>query len=179
LAKGIAEESISTVGSFTGTPEYASPEQFAGLATDIRSDFYSLGITLWEMLSGKPPFQGSAVDLMYQHQHAALPVQKLKSTPVPIIALFEILLAKNAGGRFQDPVRLQKALIKLKDAIATGSHLTAKELRAMADQIAQQPPKKDPRKNAFRWLLAAALGLAGLLLGSFWFDSHQGVFFSQ
>src|SRR5580704_17216965 len=50
LAKGVAEETISTVGSFIGTPEYASAEQFAGLATDIRSDLYSLGITLWEML---------------------------------------------------------------------------------------------------------------------------------
>jgi serine/threonine protein kinase/Tfp pilus assembly protein PilF len=179
LAKGVAEETISTVGGFTGTPEYASPEQFAGVATDIRSDLYSLGITLWEMLSGKPPFQGSAVDLMYQHQHAALPVQKLKGTPVPIGALLEILLAKDAGGRFQDPVELQKALNKVKEAIATGSHPTAKDLRAIGDQIAQQPVKKHPRKQSFRWLLAGALGLAALLLGSFWLVSHQGVFSSQ
>src|SRR5260370_29976971 len=61
LAKGVGEkDTISTLGSFTGTPGYASPEQFAGLGTDIRSDLYSLGITLWEMLSGKLPFQGSA-----------------------------------------------------------------------------------------------------------------------
>lgn len=58
LAKGAADDdTISTVGSFTGTPGYVSPEQFAGIGTDIRSDLYSLGITLWEMLSGKPPLK--------------------------------------------------------------------------------------------------------------------------
>jgi serine/threonine protein kinase len=98
LAKGIAEEpAISTFGSFTGTPEYASPEQFAGIRTDIRSDLYSLGVTLWEVLSGKLPFQGSAAELMYQHQHAAPPVEKLRGVPQPIIALLEILLKKDPG----------------------------------------------------------------------------------
>ncbi len=101
LVKGIAEESISTVGSFTGTPEYASPEQFAGVATDIRSDLYSLGITLWEMLSGKLSFQGTAVDLMYQHQHATLPIQKLQSVPAPVIALLEICWQKILANVFK------------------------------------------------------------------------------
>jgi len=74
LAKGVVDkDTISTAGSFTGTPGYASPEQFAGIGTDIRSDLYSLGVTLWEMLSGKLPFQGSSAELMYQHQYAALP----------------------------------------------------------------------------------------------------------
>ena len=51
LAKGVTEDTLSIAGSFIGTPSYASPEQFAGLGTDIRSDLYSLGVTLWEMLS--------------------------------------------------------------------------------------------------------------------------------
>jgi eukaryotic-like serine/threonine-protein kinase len=54
LAKGTGEvdaiSAISSQGTFAGTPQYASPEQFAGMGADIRSDFYSLGITLWEML---------------------------------------------------------------------------------------------------------------------------------
>src|ERR1700738_1844648 len=96
LAKGVAEENtISTLGSFTGTPGYASPEQFAGVGTDIRSDLYSVGISLWEMLSGQLPFQGSGVELMYQHQHAALPTEKLRNVPAPIIALLQVLLAKD------------------------------------------------------------------------------------
>jgi len=69
LAKGVAEEdSFSTLGRFTGTPEYASPEQFAGVGTDIRSDLYSLGVSLWQMLVGELPFEGSVAELMYQRQ---------------------------------------------------------------------------------------------------------------
>src|SRR6476660_3405658 len=57
LAKAVnqlgAQTAISTPGIFAGTPEFASPEQFAGVQIDIRSDLYSLGVTLWEMLTGK------------------------------------------------------------------------------------------------------------------------------
>ena len=107
LAKGVAEqETISAVGSFTGTPGYASPEQFAGLGADIRSDLYSLGITLWEMLLGKAPFQGSVTELMYQHQHTAVPFEQLKAVPAPIVALLNILLEKDPSRRFQDPLQL-------------------------------------------------------------------------
>jgi serine/threonine protein kinase len=79
LAKSLdepgAQPAISTPGAFAGTPEFASPEQFAGLPVDIRSDLYSLGMTLWEMLTGKTPFRGTPAEVMYQHQHAPLPVE--------------------------------------------------------------------------------------------------------
>ena len=70
-------------GAFAGTPEFASPEQFAGDGVDIRSDLYSLGVTLWEMLIGRTPFRGSSVEVMYQHQHAPLPVEQLNGIPQP------------------------------------------------------------------------------------------------
>src|ERR1700730_9955166 len=73
LAKGtVADDGsiseISIQGAFAGTPAYAGPEQFSGVGADIRSDLYSLGITLWEMLAGEVPFKGSTSRLIYQHQ---------------------------------------------------------------------------------------------------------------
>jgi serine/threonine protein kinase len=82
LAKGVGEaaleSAISVPGGFAGTPEFASPEQFAGVGVDIRSDHYSLGVTLWVMLTGRPPFRGTPADLTYQHQHGVLPLKQLK-----------------------------------------------------------------------------------------------------
>jgi len=96
LAKAITEPglqtAISTAGGFVGTPEFASPEQFAGLAMDTRSDLYSLGVTLWEMLTGRTPFRGTPSEVMYQHQHAPLPVEELEGVPQPLVVLLEALL---------------------------------------------------------------------------------------
>jgi len=107
LAKEITEPSlqtaISTPGGFVGTPEFASPEQFAGLALDTRSDLYSLGVVLWEMVTGHAVFRGSPAEVM--HQHAALPLEQLDHLPQPVAVLLEVLLEKDPGRRFQTPTR--------------------------------------------------------------------------
>ncbi|MBV8278925.1 MAG: protein kinase, partial [Verrucomicrobia bacterium] len=59
LDESASEAGISSPGAFAGTPEFASPEQFAGVGVDIRSDLYSLGVVLWEMLTGHVVFRGS------------------------------------------------------------------------------------------------------------------------
>jgi serine/threonine protein kinase len=178
LAKGVADKSaLSTVGVFIGTPVYASPEQFAGLATDIGCDLYSLGITLWEMLAGKAPFQGSGMELMDQHQHAALPTEKLKSVPAPVIALLQVLLAKDPNQRFQGPGQLQKALMKVREAIGSDSSLTADELRSAGDQGTENLSKRMPRKQPVRWAVIAGLCLSGAVITWLFFSGHRETFF--
>jgi len=127
LAKAVNEPSlqaaISTPGTFVGTPEFASPEQFAGVSVDIRSDLYSLGVTLWKMVAGQAPFQGPAAEVMYQHQHATLPVEQLEGVPQPVVALLEILLKKDPTRRFQTPAELSKIMPMVRGAIDAGRPL--------------------------------------------------------
>src|SRR5215510_4459590 len=59
-----SQSKISARGGFAGTPEYASPEQFAGVGVDIRSDLYSLGVTLWVMMTGQTPFRGPSAEVL-------------------------------------------------------------------------------------------------------------------
>ena len=69
---------------------------------DIRSDLYSLGVTLWEMVTGQAPFRGSSAEVMYQHQHAPLPLEQLKDVPQPVVVLLEVLLEKDPGAAFSE-----------------------------------------------------------------------------
>src|SRR6201993_4120806 len=121
LAKPVNEPgsqtAISMPGGFAGTPEFASPEQFAGVGVDIRSDLYALGATLWEMVTGHVMFRGSPAEVMYQHQHARLPVEQLKDVPEPVVILLEALLEKDPIRRFQNPTELLKAMPTVTDGI--------------------------------------------------------------
>jgi serine/threonine protein kinase/Flp pilus assembly protein TadD len=179
LAKGVTEDTLSIAGSFIGTPTYASPEQFAGLGTDIRSDLYSLGVTLWEMFSGKPPFYGSAAELMDQHQHAAPPFEKLRNSPEPIIALLDVLLAKDPNQRFQNPAQLQKGITKVREATGSGVRLTADELRSAGPEVTTNVSKRRPRRQAVRWVVGVGLCLIGGLIAWFFFSGHAGFLSNQ
>jgi serine/threonine protein kinase len=121
LAKAVDEPgsqtAISIPGGFAGTPEFASPEQFAGVGVDIRSDLYSLGVALWKMVTGHGLFTGSPAEVMYLHQHAQLPLKQLEDVPQPVVVLLEILLEKDPGRRFQNPAELLKVIPTIAGAI--------------------------------------------------------------
>src|ERR1700732_1343749 len=115
-----AEAAISIPGAFAGTPGVASPEQFAGVQVDIRSDLYSLGVTLWAMVTGQTPFRGPSAEVMYQHQHGSLSLDRLKRVSQPVVVLLEVLLEKDPGRRFQNPSELLKAMSTITGAIDAG-----------------------------------------------------------
>jgi serine/threonine protein kinase len=64
-----------TAGGFVGTPYFAGPEQLEQKDEDVRSDIYSLGITLWYMLTGKPTFSGSLASAIAQHLDKSPPFE--------------------------------------------------------------------------------------------------------
>ena len=123
------EAAISIPGVFAGTPEFASPEQFAGVPVDIRSDIYSLGVTLWKLLTGKAPFRGTIAEVMYQHQHAPLPLEQLDHVPQPVVVLLEVLLEKDPVRRFQSPAELLKAVPVVLDHLDSRRRISRESLR--------------------------------------------------
>jgi serine/threonine protein kinase len=110
---------------------------FAGVGADIRSDLYSLGITLCEMVTGKTPFQGTPGEVLHQHLHAPLPLEELEGVPQPLIVLLEALLEKDPGRRFQDPGELPKAIPTITERIEAGRRITREGLHKMPRTIAR------------------------------------------
>ena len=165
MNESAAQAAISTPGSFAGTPEFASPEQFAGVQVDIRSDLYSLGVTLWEMLLGRVPFRGSPSELMYQHQHAPLPLEQLKDVPQSFAVLLERLLQKDPAKRPQSPAELQALLrtltvdLQREDQAGKRSLSTADEERNRSQWRA--------RRGALRLSPFCSLRRLGLYTGLF------------
>jgi serine/threonine protein kinase/TPR repeat protein len=107
-----------SMGGFIGTPHFASPEQLEEKQIDVRSDIYSLGVTLWYMLAGQAPFAGSMAQVMSQHLSKPPPFEKLDSLPPVIAGVLRKMLAKDPAERFQTPTELRKAIEAAMEQIA-------------------------------------------------------------
>jgi serine/threonine-protein kinase len=99
----------TTIQEVLGTPAYISPEQARGETADARSDLYSAGCLLFELLTGRPPFTGDdPVLLVYQHVHEPAPQA---DTGVPALdAVVATALAKDRAARFQSAQAFRAAL---------------------------------------------------------------------
>ncbi|HET9376374.1 MAG TPA: protein kinase [Chthoniobacterales bacterium] len=156
-----AEAAISTPGAFAGTPEFASPEQFAGVGVDIRSDLYSLGVVLWEMLTGRPVFRGSPAEVMYQHQHAPLPLDLLEAVPQPVVVLVEVLLEKDPGQRFQSPAEVLNAIPTITGAIDARRKITRQSLQKTPSGASHVGTRKPPARLGPKKISVARLPVTG------------------
>src|SRR6266436_1735002 len=156
-----AEAAISTPGAFAGTPEFASPEQFAGVGVDIRSDLYSLGVVLWEMLTGHVVFRGSPAEVMYQHQHAPLPLDLLEGVPQPVVTLLEVLLEKDPARRFQTPAELLKATPTVASSIDAGRSITRHSLGETPPSVSRAATREPPTRLGPEKISVARLPVTG------------------
>lgn len=107
------EDDLTQTGVFMGSPKYMSPEQIQGERVDARSDIYSVGVMLYEMLSGAPPFvREKQVQVLMDHIHSPVPPMP-PEVPVELARIVERCLAKKRKERFAD---MDELLVALKTA---------------------------------------------------------------
>lgn len=108
---------LTQIGMTMGTPLYMSPEQVEGRSVDVRSDIYSLGVTAWQMLAGRPPFTGdTALSIAVQHvKNQPDALAKIRpDVSKPLVELIERMLAKSPDDRPQDARQLLREIRDLK-----------------------------------------------------------------
>lgn len=113
IARAASSDSLTQTASVMGTASYFSPEQAQGKVADPRSDIYSLGVVLYEMLTGRLPFTGeTAVAVAYKHvQEAPRPPSDLApDVPAGLDAIVMKCLAKNPANRYQTADELRDDL---------------------------------------------------------------------
>jgi formylglycine-generating enzyme required for sulfatase activity/tRNA A-37 threonylcarbamoyl transferase component Bud32 len=158
---------LTATGAVVGTPDYLAPEQATNSrAVDTRADLYSLGCTLYHLLTGRPPFpEGSALEKVLKHLHdPPSSIQKLRpDVPADLAAVLEKLLAKKPDQRFQKPKDVVDALTPFCQS-GPSSPVEAAPPKP-SEKPKEEPPPRRSRRRALATvvivLLLAGIGLAG------------------
>ena len=125
---------LTATGRAMGTPHYMSPEQAMGKLVDGRSDVYAVGVMLYEMLLGFPPFDGAdSYSIGYKQVHEVPPAPDVVDTrtPAPLAQIVMRCLAKNPAERFQRGNDLADALLAYLTPAAADAHRAARIARRL------------------------------------------------
>jgi serine/threonine-protein kinase len=182
-----AKENLTQTGAVMGTATYFSPEQAQGLEVDPRSDVYALGVVLFEMVAGRPPFQGdNPVTVAYKHVREEPPALRdiNPSVPVAFASIVAMAMAKNPADRYASSEDLRGDLLRFRqgrpiaaapprpaaaprapEPAATRVQQTADGTRAMpAATAAAAALPAERRTSTYVVLLFIMLGLLAILL---------------
>jgi serine/threonine protein kinase len=158
IARALADTgaTMTSTWNIIGTAQYLSPEQATGTQADARSDLYSVGCLLYELLAGRPPFTGDTpVAIAYQHVSAPLlQITEIQEGLDPALnAFFSIALAKDANERYQSANAMLKDLKKL----------------IKGEGITTQIPKQMRKEKARNRIAALSIALVLLVGGVSYF----------
>ena len=193
-------EDLTQTGSVMGTATYFSPEQAQGFPVDPRSDVYSLGVVLYEMATGKPPFAGdNPVSIAYKHvkEAPARPSRMVQGLPPALEAIILKAMAKNPDDRYQSAQEMRDDLIRFTDGQPVAATATNVMAAVGADPTRLQtaaigatgvlpatevqtvrrpggPPPPESSRNGLYAFIAVLLVL--LLLGGFFAGRQAGLF---
>jgi serine/threonine-protein kinase len=179
IARALADaNNVTQTAAVIGTAQYLSPEQARGEKVDARSDVYSLGCVLYEMLTGEPPFVGdSPVAVAYQHvrEDPVPPSTKHSGISPELDAVVLKALAKNPDNRYQTAAEMRTDLVRVHNGEAPEAPkvFSAAERTSMLNAPAAPPSRRDdtdeiPRTGSFvendraggsigRWLIVVAV----------------------
>jgi len=145
---------LTNTWNVVGTAQYLSPEQATGELADGRSDLYSLGCLMYELLTGRPPFTGDTpVSVAYQHVSSALtPASQINPSLDPNLdRMLEVVLAKDPNNRYQDAAAMLEDL----EHVIKGEPVTTKIKKIF------------PRRKLFTTLTLVAAAITLLAVGYF------------
>ena len=166
---GIARAGVSEItqtGSVMGTPHYLSPEQAQGFEVTPVSDLYSIGVILYEALTGRVPFEGESAVAVAMKQVSQVPQRPSSINPQVSPALDGVVmraLEKEPGQRFQSADAFIAALdAAMKDpGVSQGTAAFA----AAPPVVEEIPPEEDRERNWWLWALLVAAIVIGILVG--------------
>jgi len=173
---------LTETGMLVGTPRYMAPEQFGNRNVDHRSDIYSMGIIMFEMFTGRLPFEANTpASVMYAHLHGSLmkPTEVLSTIPAPLERIILKAMEKDPQNRYQNISEILRDLVPLEGTIITDvpaqiapTRITPqkiepplKEMEPPVKEYAEQPtlPAQSVAKKHLGWIVAAAVFIIGLI----------------
>jgi serine/threonine-protein kinase len=177
IARAASAETVTATATVLGTASYLSPEQAQGKPVDARSDIYSLGIVLYEMLVGRVPFGGdSAVAVAYKHvQEPPEPPSRINPDISPSLeAVVMRALAKNPDNRYQTAEEFCADLDRVRRGMPVAATPLLSETQAVAGPVTATrvqhptgvlPPEE--QRSRWPWILIGILVLVGVLIALF------------